>query len=142
MSEILEDGFKTLISFSLEPSVLLEEITVTPPGRDAGGEIELTTMRNTKYRTKAGKQLVDVTNTSLTVAYDPAVIEQIDAMIGQNQLITITHPDGDTDAFWGFINTFEPGENSEGERPTADMEIIATNRNDSKVETGPDHTSA
>ncbi len=140
MSEILEDGFKTLISFALEPSILLEEITVTPPGRDAGGEIVLTTMRNTRYRTKAGKQLVDVTNISATVAYDPAVIEQIDDMLGINQLITITHPDGDTDAIWGILNTFEPGENSEGERPTADIEIIPTNRNDSKVETGPVHT--
>lgn len=137
MAQRLDDGYQTLVSFAADPSVLFYEITVTPPGIDGGGEIDTTTMLNTALRTRIPKALATVTNSSMTVAYDPACYPEILALVNTNNLITVTFPDASTLSFWGYLNTFTPGEHQEGERPTAEIEIIATNVNDSGEETGP-----
>jgi len=137
---LLTDGFKTLIGFSLNGTVLFEEIEVTPFGYAGGGGIEVSTMRNTRARTKVGKQLLDVTDMALTVAYDPTKEVAIRTMMQSNQQITVTLPTGNTKVFWGFLDEFQPGPHVEGERPTADVVLIASNRNNSGVETLPSHT--
>lgn len=138
----LDDGFATLIEFAEDPSIAFWEKTVTPPGIDGGGAIDTTTMRNTAWRTNAPKQLVTLTNSSLTVAYNPECYDSVLAMVNVNQLITITFPDGSSVAFWGYINTFVPGELTEGEQPTAEVEIIPTNTDDSGAEIAPNYTAA
>lgn len=140
MSQRLDDGYQTLISFAADPTVLFEEKTVTPPGIDGGGEIDTTTMLNTTWRTRNPKALITLSNASMTVAYDPAVFPEIVALVNVNTLITVTFPDGDTLAFWGWLNTFVPGENTEGEQPTADIEIIPSNRDAGGNEIAPQHS--
>jgi len=142
MSKRIDDGHQTLIGFAVNPSVKFYEKTVTPPGVDGGGENDTTTMLNTAWRTRAPKKLKTLSNASITVAYDPAVYPQIVAMVNVNTLITVTFADGDTLAFWGWLNSFTPGEAQEGEQPTAQIEIIPSNQNDSGVETAPIHTLA
>jgi len=138
----LDDGYQTLVSFAADPTVLFYEKTVTPPGIDGGGEIETTTMLNSTYRTRKPKALITVSNSSMTVAYDPACIPEVVALVNVNTLITVTFPDTSTLAFWGWLNTFTPGECAEGEQPTAEIEIVASNQNASDVETAPVHTPA
>ena len=138
----LTDGYQTLISFASDPTVLFYEKTVTPPGFDAGGEIDQTIMANTALRTSMPKALLSVSNSSLTVAYDPACYDEVKALAGVNNLITVTFPDGSTLVYWGWLNTFTPSELQEGEQPTAEMEIITSNLNDSDVETGPVYAAA
>jgi hypothetical protein len=135
----LDDGYQTLISFDEDPDVVFYEKTVTPPGIDGGGEVDITVMANTTYRTRNPKALITTGNASLTVAYDPAVYDEIIALVNVNTLITITFSDGSTLDFWGWLNTFTPGECQEGEQPTAEIEIIASNQNDLGVETAPDY---
>jgi len=142
MTTQLNDGYQTLVSFAADPTVLMYEKSVTPPELDGGGEIDITTMLNTAYRTQNPKALISVGDAAMTVAYDPAVYPEIVALLNINTLITLTFPDGDTVAWWGWLNKFTPGEHVEGEQPTADLEIKATNHNDSGVETGPVHTPA
>lgn len=142
MSEILEDGYQTLISFALNANLKLKEISVKPPGIDTGGSVDQTTMRNEEVRTKSAKKLKDYTDGSVSVAYDPAIYDEMDAMAGKNQLITIEFPDGSSLAFWGYVDKFEPAELSEGERPTAELTIVTTNKNDSGAETKPVYTAA
>lgn len=137
MSQRLDDGHSTRVSFASDPTVLFYEKTVTPPGIDGGGAIDTTTMLNTTYRTKSPKALIDVSDSSMTVAYDPECYPEILALVNVNNLITVTFPDGDTVAFYGWLDKFTPGENTEGEQPTADIEIVASNVNASGVETGP-----
>lgn len=122
----IDDGFSTLISFSLNAAVKLWEKEVTPPGIDGGGPIDTTTMRNTAWRTSAPKQLKTLTPVNVTAAYDPRVMVQAKAMINQNQLITVTYADGSTYTFWGYLDKFEPGAATEGEQPTADCTIQPT----------------
>lgn len=131
----LRDGFKTLVTFSLNP-LYYAEIEVTPPGVDKGGLIDQTTMRNTTWRTAIGKALRTLTEVSVTINWDPAIYGQTAFVMG-NQLITITFPDGSSVAFWADVNKFQPGPNKEGDRPTATLTILPTNLNASCVETGP-----
>ena len=141
MSAILNDGHQTLISFAADTTVLFSEKSVTPPGIDGGGEIDTTVMANTTWKTKNPKSLVALGNAQMTVAYDPECYPEVIALVNVNNLITVTFPDGDTLAFWGWLNTFTPGEHVEGEQPTAEIEIIPSNLNDSAVETAPVHST-
>jgi hypothetical protein len=135
----IDDGYQTLISFEKGASggVKFYEKDVTPPGLDAGGANDTTTMRNTLWRTKASKKLITMTDMTLTVSYDPAIYSDILTMIGDNQQITITFPDGATLVFWGWLDKFTPGQIAEGSQPTATITIIPSNQNDSGTEEPP-----
>lgn len=133
----LDDGYQTLISAAADPTVLFYEKTVKPPGVDGGGGIDTTTMLNSAYRSMAPKSLITLTNGGMNVAYDPATLSEILALVNVNTLWTITFPNSHTWAFYGFLNKFEPNDLVEGEQPTADIEIVPTNVNGSNVETAP-----
>ena len=137
----MDDGFATLISFAEDSDVQMWEKEITPPGVEGGGENDTTTMQNTNWRTKAPKKLKSLTESSLTVAYDPAVFDEIVAMVNTNQQITITFPDDSTLVFWGWIDGFTPNPIVEGEQPTALVKIIPSNQNASLVETAPVHAA-
>lgn len=141
---ILEDGFATLISFAENATVKLEEKEVQPPSIEGGGENNVTTMRNTAWRTKAPKKLKTLGESSCTVAYDPAVYPEIVAMININQAITLTFPDGSTLVFWGWIDGFSPNTITEGEQPTAELTIVCSNRDgdNNNVEIAPAYAAA
>lgn len=139
---IQKDGYKTTIGFSSSASgiifnVIAKEKGVTPPAIEGGGKIDITTMRNDTVRTFYPKQLYTMGDCSVVVAYDPDLYDEMVSVIGVNQTITITFPDGETLAFWGTLDSFAPNENVEGEQPTAVLTIIATNLDDSNVETEP-----
>jgi len=136
----LDDGHSTTISFANDSGTVLEirEKEVTPPGLSAGGENDITTMRNSKWRTKAPKKLITAAPASCVVTYDPDVYTNIITdLLGVNNLITITFPDSTTLAFWGWLDEFTPGSLVEGEAPTATITIIPSNQNASQVETAP-----
>ena len=137
----LDDGFATLVEFSESSDVQFWEKEVTPPGASGGGENDTSTMRNTAWRTKAPKGLISLAESSLSAAYDPAVYDDIVAMLNVNQQVTITFPDSSTLVFWGWIDEFTPGAAVEGEQPTADVTIIASNQNADGVETAPVYTA-
>ncbi len=135
----LTDGFSCTIGFASGSSgveLAVKEKSVTPPGVSAGGAIDSTTMRNSIYRTKVPKKLIDMANSSLEVQYDPACYDEIIAMIGDNQLITITFPDSSTLAFYGWLDEFVPNALVEGEEPTAGLTLICSNQTDG-TETAP-----
>lgn len=138
----IDDGFSTILDFSLAPTVKFWEKTVTPPGVQGGGANNITTMRNTRYRTQAPKKLVTLSEMTETVAYDPAVLDDIMDMIQVNQELTLTHPDGSTWVFWGWLDEFTPGENTEGEQPTATVKIIPSNMDDTLAEIAPVYAAA
>jgi len=143
----IDDGHGTQISFGSQPSgtgpgITFWEKEITPPGMDAGGENDTTTMRNALYRTKAPKQLITMSEMSVVVSYDAVFYDDIVAMISDNQQITITFPDGSTLVFYGWLDKFMPGNIVEGEQPTADITIIPSNQTDAGVETAPVYTAA
>jgi len=136
----INDGFPTTVDFGNEPSgvtLYIEEREVTPPSIDMGGENDTTTMRNTTWRTKQPKKLKTLGEASTVCKYDPAIYDQILAMIGVNTLITITFPDSSTYVFRGWIDKFTPNAITEGEMATANITIIAANQTAAGVETAP-----
>lgn len=138
---VLKDGYQTLISFSLDADVQMWEKQAKMPARTGGGPIDTTTMHNTDVRTKWPKALAEYGQASMNVAYDPDVIDEIDAMHQQNQEITVTLPDGATFVFWGWIEEFDPEEFQEGEQPMASVVIEVSNLNNSDAETKPVYTT-
>jgi hypothetical protein len=133
----LRDGFSTLITLSGAPTIKLFEKEVTPPGFSSGGGIDITSMRNTAWRTMAPRKLKTLSPISATVAFDSDAIPAINGQINVNQLITVTFPDGSKLQFFGFVSEFTPGRFAEGEEPTATITIQPTLINASGQETAP-----
>jgi len=132
----LDDGFPTTISFT-GAGTTFEEITVQPPGFEGGEAIDTSTMRNTKYRTKAPRSLIEMTNGDLTVSYDPTAYDTFASLIQVNQLIVVTFPDLGTLTFYGYAKTFTPDALEEGKRPTAKVAIVATLTDGTGAEVAP-----
>lgn len=135
-----QDGFSTTISLA-QGAVKMKVISLTPPGIESGDRIPQTTMDNTAWRTFAPPSLKEMTEGSMTVAYDIEAYNDAVSQVGVNQAITITFPDGSTLVFWGYLRTFQPSELSENERPTATVTLTPTNLNDSYAETAPGVTT-
>lgn len=141
--DIIEDGHGTLFDFSdVVLTAHMEEQVSRTPGIENGGGKTTTTHRNTTYRTSAGNKLKGIPPTTITVVYAASARSTIEASIGVNQLITITYPDGATEAIWGRIDKFEPGDATTDNQPTAQVTIIWSLRNDAGVETGPVYAAA
>jgi len=132
----IDDGYATYFTFGANPAVKFWEKNVTPPGVEGGGENDTTTMRNKNWRTRAPKKLKTLANSSTTVAYDPAVYADVLTLLQVNQQITITFPDLSTVTFWGWLDTFTPGDLSEGEQPTAEITVIPSNQDSAGAEVG------
>lgn len=134
---MLEDGYQSVIVLADAPTIALFEKSVTPPGVEGGAKIDITTQHNQTVRTYAPRSLKEVTDSSMTVGYDPAVLATIIAQINRKQLITVHMPDESTWTFWGYLQNFIPGPNEEGTQPTAQCAIVTTNTDDTGDEVLP-----
>jgi hypothetical protein len=142
----LEDGFPTLVSFSIAPAIFTGDLwikRITPPGYDGGGPIPDTSMHNNTMRTQYPKYLISVTDATLIVSFDPDAYGSVFIIINVNQLLTYLFPLGETLAIPGWVNTFIPSEFSEGNQPEATMQLIHSNQvldEDELVEASPEYT--
>lgn len=125
---MLENGHATKITPAADPDVSFWERTVQPPGIDGGDPIETTTMHNTTWRTMAPRSLKTLSSSQVTAGYDPNVYNNILSLVNVETTYTVRFPDGSTLAFFGFIQTLEFSENTEGELPTCTLTITPTNQ--------------
>ena len=129
---MLKDGYQTTVSFSDATSGasavlgVMEEKEVTPPGIDGGDGIDISTMRNTTWKTKWNQSLKELMNASFTAAYDAGEISEVSDMINVNQQITVNFSDESSITFYGFLKSFTPNACTPGEQPTAECEIVPT----------------
>ena len=134
----LKDGFPTILAFSQDVDISLWEVEVTPPGIDGGDAIDITTMHNAIWMTKAAQSLAEMTDISMRVGYDPDCYDEIIAIINVQGSVTIHFPDGSTLAFYGYLKSFKPGALSKGKYPDAEIVIVITNYDPTAhVEAGP-----
>jgi hypothetical protein len=136
---MLLDGFQTIITLQNIPLVRLFEKEVTPPPITGGGPIDVTNMRSTGWRTAAPKQLKSLGQVSASCAYATEAIDSLMAQIGVNQTITVTFPDTSAIVFWGWVDSFTPSANKEGDQPVAVVVFHPSLRNIDGVETAPDY---
>jgi len=137
----LTDGYQTLISFSAFPVFVpqsVKEKEVQPPDLDGMGEIDTTTMRNLRFRTKQPKHLITLGDVKLRVQYDPqAYSEIVDNILNTNAQWTITFPDASTLTFYAWLDKFVPDSLKEGEFPLADIIIHCSNSDNCSNEKAP-----
>jgi hypothetical protein len=136
LTNILVDGQSTTIDLG---SATLQEISISPMSVSSGGEIEVTSMDNDNWRSKAPKKLHEGGEVSFSALYDPAEIGTHLSDVGKNKLIKITFGNDSSVVggsanyqylhFYGWVDSFSPSEISEGEAPTADVTIIVSNQN-------------
>ena len=134
---MLTDGFSTIISCTANPSIKMWEMEVDPPSIEGGGGKQVSTMRNTAWHTMAPNVLKKLGEGGAKVGFDPAVYSQIVALINVNTSWTITYPDGATEVFLGWMDSFKRNTFTEGEVPTADVVFIPSMRNGAGTETAP-----
>jgi len=151
LDNTLKDGKGITLVFDLfgdgdssNLTAVIDPTSITPPALDGGDGIDTTTLSNETYRTKQARSLIEVTDGSMTVAYDPAIWEtngagfDISDVLNHNGKFTITFPNDDTVDFYGYIKSFTPSELVEGEMPTAEIAIVVTNYQDADhPEVGP-----
>ena len=139
----LENGYQTVITFAEDATVALFEKSVQPMGLEGGEKIDVTTMHNVDVRTYAARFLKEVTDSQMTVAYDPAVLTALYLMINKVQKVTLTFPDGSTWNFDGYLRNFQPSSIEIGAQPMATCTIVATNRDATTgVEASPSFAAA
>jgi hypothetical protein len=125
----MDDGFRTLVTLGRVPNAPFWEKSVKPPGLDGGDAIDTTTMHNVTYRTRAPRALKTMTPMTVTAAWDPVLYIDLLEIINVEDTITVRFPDGSTDAFYGFVQTVDPSEMSEGNQPEISITITPTNQN-------------
>jgi hypothetical protein len=140
----LPDGFKSTITFSLNASISLYEVELDDGGVTAGEMIKISTMFNSRWHTKAFRQLVDQGESTFMCGWDPKVYTSILAILGINQTVTHTFPEGSTYCYYGGLKEFKRGKLKEGEFPMATCTVAATNVDPTSVteaEYGPVFTA-
>ena len=139
----MDDGYPIKITLAADTDIEFWEKAGTPPGIDGGDAIDTTTMHNASYRTMAPRQLKTATASTFTVAYDPVVYNSILEAINRKDTITVTFPNGDQLAFYGYLKSFTPSDHVEGEQPEATVEIVPTNWDHvNNVEAAPNYVTA
>ena len=123
----LKDGFRSVVTFELNPTIAIFEREVTPPGIDGREPIDTMTMHTNRWMTKHPRQLLEMTNGSISFAYDPKVYDDILDLINQVTVVTHTFSNGDRLSYWGFLKAFKPESHGEGKMPMASGELIPTN---------------
>lgn len=123
----LEDGFRTLIAFAIDPDILLWEISVQPPGIDAGEFINITTQHQTRWRQFASRSLITLTDGSFVAAYDPAVTPLIVAIAGIEGAVTILYPNLAALSFYGALRVWDADSMEEGTMPQGTGTVGCTN---------------
>lgn len=124
----LDNGYRSLITFSSDPNINVWEKEVTPPGLDGGDPVVTTTMHNDVWRTKSPSALIEMTDIEVVVAYDPIIYTEALAILNDEITITTTFPDGSTLAAYGFLRSFTPDALVEGEQPEATCVVVITNQ--------------
>lgn len=133
----MKDGYSTKITFARYPTIEFWEKIVGLVGIDNGEPIDQTTMHTTRYRQMAPRQLLTLTPFDIDVAYDPDITKVID-IIGKEDTVTETNPDGTTIAYYAFAQKWSPKPREEGKQPEATLTIVPTNWDPvNKVEAGP-----
>lgn len=120
----LDNGYQSLVVFSLAPALDIFEKSVQPPADDGGDPILTDTMLNQERVTKAPQCLISADDAVIVAAYDPGQYSDILAMLNVPQTISYLYPDGSAQAHYGFIRRIERSPLVKGEQPEVTITIV------------------
>ncbi len=136
--KFLENGYSTKVAFARDPDVSVWEKTVKAPGQDGGDPIDISTMFNSRHRTKAPRGLMMASDVTMVCAYDPNAQPQLEELINQPGSISLHYPDGSRLDFFGYLRQYEFAEHSDGNFPEVTLTIVETDWDPvNDVEVGP-----
>ena len=128
MPDLQKSGFGITLTFSSDPSLKLYCTEVTPPGFDAGDDIDITTNETVGAEERAPADLgapTDFTATAAEILEDRAKLQ---AMIGLPQRIEIEFKKvknrsiGQKITFnEAWLRSWTPGTHTRGEMPTIEL---------------------
>lgn len=121
------DGFPTTTSIG---GTDLKEVAVTPPALDGGEAIDVTTMRNTNYKTVVPRRVYQLGEMRITAAYTVQKFYNLLQQVNTIQDISFTYPDGHTVTFKGYIREVKPDALQEGQMPRLSITIRPTLQTD------------
>lgn len=138
----MPDGYQTEITFQLFPTLAIWEVSAKPPGIDIGEPIPTSTMLNAFWNTTSPRHLRTLTPLTFQCAYDPDVLLTMYSLVGREQSISQLFPEGSNQAFYGFLQKFDPEDLKAGQFPMASCTIVPTNWDPINfVEAGPVFTA-
>lgn len=123
----LENGYRSLVTFSLDTNLDVFEKAVTPAGYDGGEPINTADMFRNFWQTQAPRALVKMTPLTMVCNYDPKVYSQLKAMYNKRQTITEWYPNGDNLAYFGYIQKVDRNSHADGTQPEMTITVIPTN---------------
>lgn len=134
----LDNGYQSLVVFSLDPALNIWEKSVQPPADDGGDPILTDTMLNQERVTKGPQCLISADDAVIVAAYDAGQYSDIVAMINVPQTITYLYPDGSAQAHFGWIRRAERSPLVKGEQPEVTLTIVQSDYDPVNcVESGP-----
>lgn len=123
-------GFGISVSFSVDTDLKLYCKSVTPPGFDAGEDIDITTNETYGAMEMAPADLGQPTDMTLTVAENLEDRAKLQAALGKHQAVTLTFKKtknravGRTLTFAdAWIRSWTPSDHTIGEQPTVEVVI-------------------
>lgn len=123
----LENGHHSLITFALDPDLEVYEKAVTPAGMDGGPPIETFDMFRRRWKTMAPRKLITMTPVTMVCNFDPQVFANLLALINKRTTITEMYPNGDTLAYFGYLQKAEKNSHADGTQPEYTLTVIPTN---------------
>lgn len=121
-----KNGFRALITFTLDTNISLWEVAVTPPGIDGGPPVLLGNMWWSKFEPKVPKGLAVQTEARGIVQYSVGALQSIINAINRPDEICYTFPSGRTWSFYGYLRQFMPQEHRDGVACLAQIVIEPT----------------
>lgn len=123
----LDDGYQSLIAFSLDTDLAVYEKTVQPGALEGGDPIVTTTQLNVEYETKAPQRLKGIDDIVAVCGYDPAVASDLNDMINVPQTVTVLWPDGSAQAQFAYLRRAEFSALTKGTQPEVTLTVVVTN---------------
>jgi len=99
------------------------ETETQPQGWEGESKVEQSSNANTKFRSFEPGALVEKTASTYKVYYQITQLATIKSVLQARAVITLTSKDGSTDVDNGWIRSFVPDPQVNGQRPTASMVI-------------------
>lgn len=146
--QAMHDGYRSLLTFSLNPAIWLWERRITPSGRDGGEPIPYSSMHSNVFHSFRPRSLQKGTDLVMICGYDPRVFAgqgtySLDGMINKDQAITQFFPQGSWIAFYGWLRSAIFNEHAEGNPPEVTITVTPSFWDaNAQVQAGPAYGTA
>jgi hypothetical protein len=122
-----DEGYQSLLTFSLDPDLSFWETVVGAPGIDGGDPVPTTTMHNTMFHTVSPRKLKRMTPFQVQGKFSSGTPEQVNALINaRDGWVTVKWPDETQFSFPAYLKSWQPAQAQEGNPLEGTLEIVPT----------------